>query len=241
MTTRLPTGAARSCLAVATFLLAGSAQALTFISPIGEPFHSPAGGKPPEEIWFAQADANHDGRMTRAEFLADAGRFFRVLDVNHDSVIGSEEVDRYEQEIAPEVSGFGTDDGGKAPRPRTRTRNPYQTDEAGDPEKDLPPAYDSRGVGASRFGYFDLPEPVAAMDLNFDRRVTPKEFADAAYQRFSLLDANHDGVLTLDELPRLGGARPDRRPPGGPEAGGGGRPGGGHRPPHMGQGGGGYR
>ena len=64
-----------------------------FISPMGEPFHTD-GATLPEAMWFAQADANHDGKLTRAEFTADAGRFFRALDVNHDNVIGQEEIDR---------------------------------------------------------------------------------------------------------------------------------------------------
>ena len=92
-------------LSLATGLLIGSgaAQALTFISPMGEPFRSKPGDKPPEELWFAQADRDGDGKITRAEFLADAGRFFQLLDVNHDREIGPEEIQHYEEDIAPEV------------------------------------------------------------------------------------------------------------------------------------------
>jgi len=205
MTTFLSTG--RLAARAAMLLCAGAAQALTFISPMGEPFHTD-GATLPEAVWFAQADANHDGKLTRAEFTADAGRFFRTLDVNHDTVIGQEEIDRYEHDVAPETSGYGDDDArGRAPRKRGKTHNPYQTDQAHSPEDDLPPAYDSTRTGASRFGYLDLPEPLVAMDINLDRRVTPKEFLDAAYQRFGLLDADHDGVLTVEELPRLSGGR----------------------------------
>lgn len=201
------TTAAKHLAIGAMLLCAGSASALTFISPMGEPFHTD-GATLPEAMWFAQADANHDGKLTRAEFAADAGRFFRALDVNHDNVIGQEEIDRYEREVAPETSGYGDDEArGRASRRRSKTHNPYQTDEAHSPEDDLPPPYDSTRTGASRFGYLDLPEPLVAMDINLDRRVAPKEFLDAAYQRFSLLDANHDGVLTQEELPRLGGGR----------------------------------
>jgi Ca2+-binding EF-hand superfamily protein len=189
-------------------LTAGSASALTFISPMGEPFHTDGGDKTPETLWFERVDANNDGKITRAEFTADAGRFFRALDVNHDNIIGPEEIDRYEQEIAPEASGFGDMEGrGRMARKRTKTHNPYQTDDAHSPEDDHSPPYDSTRTGASRFGYFDMPEPLVAMDINLDRRVTPKEFVDAAYQRFNLLDTNHDGVLTRDELPHLGGGR----------------------------------
>jgi hypothetical protein len=199
--------------AAAALLLAGSAQALTFISPMGEPFRTEAGGKAPEEMWFAQADANQDGRITLAEFLADAGRFFRLLDVNHDNQIGAEEIQRYEDDIAPETQG-GAIGGGGGRRKRVSRATASAADEDNKTDTYLarPESYDAATVGAARFSYLDLPEPVAAADVNFDRRVSPREYLDAARLRFQALDANQDGVLTRDELPRLGGGRLERRP-----------------------------
>ncbi|HMI18604.1 MAG TPA: hypothetical protein VK533_03580, partial [Sphingomonas sp.] len=92
---------------VSGLLAAHAAEARTFISPMGEPFRGMPDGKEPAEAWFAGADKNRDGKITRAEFFADAGRFFKALDVNHDNEIGPEEIDRYEQEVAPEVQTGG--------------------------------------------------------------------------------------------------------------------------------------
>jgi hypothetical protein len=64
--------------------------------------------------------------------------------------------------------------------------------------------------GAGRYGYIATPEPVAAADIDFDGRVTRAEFLSAASRRFSLLDANHDSVLTPRSLPKLM-ANHDRR------------------------------
>ena len=118
MTARLSTGIARFGAAAMILLLAGSAQALTFISPMGEPFRGTPDGKEPAEAWFAGADKNGDGKITRAEFFADAGRFFKTLDVNHDNEIGPEEIDRYEQEVAPEVQ-TGSFSGGASGAPHS--------------------------------------------------------------------------------------------------------------------------
>jgi hypothetical protein len=221
MTARLPICIARFGVAAMMPLLAGSAQALTFISPMGEPFRTQAGDKPPEEVWFERADKNGDGRITRAEFLADAGRFFMALDVNHNGEIGPEEIQRYEDDVAPEVMGFGEDlDGGGHARRHSGSVNRNSdaaldsegvtTSDSGDPSP--PELYDATGEGASRFSYLDLPEPVTAADTDFNRGVSPREFVAAANQRFDLLDANHDGVLTRDELPHLGGVRPAHGP-----------------------------
>jgi len=68
-----------------------------FISPMGEPFF----GTAPLAAWFAQADSNHDGSLALAEMQADADRFFGLLDTNHDGEIDPDEINHYEQVIAP--------------------------------------------------------------------------------------------------------------------------------------------
>jgi len=216
--------------AAAMLLLAGSAQALTFISPMGEPFRTQPGEKAPEEVWFERADANKDGKITLAEFMIDAGRFFRLLDVNHDGQVGAEEIQHYEDDIAPETLGGAGDlpaggqsgghgkrhGGGGSRRGRVSHDTAIAADEDNVTDTYLKPDehYDAANVGAARFSYLDLPEPVAAADVNFDRAVSPREYVDAARLRFDALDANHDGLLTRDELPHLGGGHFDHRPQG---------------------------
>ncbi|HEY5107604.1 MAG TPA: EF-hand domain-containing protein [Caulobacteraceae bacterium] len=74
-----------------------------FISPSGEPFRSPAGAAASFEAWFARVDTNHDGRIDKAEFEADAMAFFRKLDLSGDGVIDGSEIGAYEKTIAPEL------------------------------------------------------------------------------------------------------------------------------------------
>ena len=188
-----------------------------FISPMGEPFHTD-GSVSAAEMWFRGADANHDDRITPKEFVDDAMRFFKTLDLDHDHMIGPDEIENYESNVAPEIrvlSTYGdaslakTDDDGNVTDP------PYPT-----------------RLGAGRFGFLDAPEPVVTADLNFDRAISESEFQTVALKRFKQLDANGDGVLTRDELPKL-----DLHA--GRDHGGGGRGnggGGGHR-----RGGGGHR
>ena len=187
--------------AVATTPLVGGAD---FVSPMGEPVrsHDALSGA---EHWFAAADANHDGRLTLAEFRADAVRFFATLDVDHNHEIGPDEIERYESEVAPEIrviSTYGDASLAKTDDDGTVTDPPYPT-----------------RLGAGRFGYLDMPEPVVSADSNLDRAISPQEFDQAAQRRFAMLDTNGDGAITRDELPKLdatrGGGKKRRRGGGG--------------------------
>lgn len=209
-----------------------------FISPMGEPFR---GGDAPEKNWFAGADRDHDGRISRTEFTADAMRFFASLDLNHNGQIDPAEIDHYEQVIVPEIGG-GRDigDGGfpaSRPRPGGRPGGEHhggmgggrrggggaggpggegRSPQSGEPEGGSP-AYVFRASGAGRFGYLATPEPVSAADADLDRIVTAHEFVAAASRRFEILDQNGDGLIEPRELPALPGPHGGRgrhaRPP----------------------------
>jgi hypothetical protein len=191
---------------------------------MGEPFRQdgPGGGS---AAWFAQADRDHDGRLSRAEFRADADRFHALLDVNHDGEIDPAEIDRYETEIAPEIRVGASPDvamggGGRRGGP---PGGPGGGGPGGGPGGGGPgggggmmrggPGGGVRSFpqGAARYGYLDLPEPVVAADANFNRGVMLAEFRAAAERRFDLLDPDRDGFISQSELPMRGGGRGPRR------------------------------
>jgi Ca2+-binding EF-hand superfamily protein len=167
-----------------------------FIAPSGEPFRVPADQPYPVADWFARADANHDGKLTEAEFTADFLGFFAKLDRDQDGVIDAAELERYER-TTPELrtgsfagwsaasEGEGEDaDGNK----RARSLGSFMG--ANDPQ------------GAGRFNFLRIPEPVASMDTELKGRITRDQARDAADYRFSLLDDQHRGYLTLAGLPQ---------------------------------------
>ena len=183
-----------------------------FLSPAGQPFRASFGAPYPVATWFAEADTNHDGRLTRAEFRADAAAFFSQLDTNHDGVITGVEVQAYEQVVAPEIEpriidlhdGEGTDqnldlgDERNTSHPRTDDRHAHRMADA---QPGRTP--NSIGVqGAATYSLLNEPEPVTAADTAFDGRITLKEFLAAADRRFDRLDAKQLGYLTLASLPR---------------------------------------
>lgn len=168
-----------------------------FISPSGEPFRG-KGDEDQMASWFRQADADHDGKLTRAEFVADAQRFFGTLDQNNDGAIAGVEIDRYEYDIAPEISGLRPE--GARPDGAPPSQPPSKK-----PDKKTRKAMAARASlqGASRYGILDIPEPVTSPDADMNGRVTSAEYLAAINQRFVLLDTDKDGTLTFAELPKL--------------------------------------
>jgi hypothetical protein len=178
-----------ACLFVSAAAVAHAEPYQLFVSPMGEPFRAPASKPYPSAVWFAQADANHDGVVTREEFRADALRFFKTLDQNGDGKISDIEIHRYEQEIAPEIVAATID---------TSDQDPGE-DQNGDKKQATLSSYRQ---GASFYGMLNDPEPVRSADTDFNNKVTQDEWIAAADRRFkALLPEGKDG-LTLADLPR---------------------------------------
>lgn len=157
-------------------------RAQLFISPSGQPFRAPPGRPYPAAAWFAQADRDHDGRLTRAEFQADAAAWFKVLDVNADGEISMPEVTHWEEDLVPEItrSTFGGGRGGALKHNVIDTRN----------------------QGAAAYSVINEPHPIRGADADFSMRVSQAEWRAAADRRFDLLDVDKDGAIALAELPQ---------------------------------------
>ncbi|WP_293678206.1 hypothetical protein [uncultured Phenylobacterium sp.] len=153
-----------------------------FISPSGQPFRAPAGQPYPAAAWFAAADADHDGRLTRDEFRADAEAWFRTIDADADGEVSMPEVTRWEETIVPEITRatFGGYGGGALRRNRL----------------------DTRAQGAAGYSVVNEPHPIRGADADFSMGVSRAEWRAAADRRFDLLDEDKDGALLLAGLPR---------------------------------------
>lgn len=165
-----------------------------FISPAGEPFRAPRDQPYPVSSWFAGADADKDGRLTRPEFINDSLRFFDTLDADRNGVLDGFEIADYERKVAPEIlpgAARGvTFDAAPGGRPRAA------------PARGQPRPYGQGRSGAGLYGLINEVQPVMAADSDIDRRVTRAEAEAAAKDRFRILDEDADGALTLETLPR---------------------------------------
>jgi len=201
------------------------------------------------KVWFDQADANHDGKLTPAELLADHRLFFARLDSNHDGVIDGLEVADYEAKIAPEI--LAANDRASAAPPPVRAE-PDDTPGGiirrsepgggqaggrgggrggqGGPGGGAPSGGGSEGgglfgrggnyQGAARYGLLSEPEPIRSADIDTDFRVSLAEWDAASARRFSALDSAHHGYLAFTDMHRL---QPEARGAAGGQRGPGGR------------------
>ncbi|CAN5410900.1 hypothetical protein BH09PSE1_BH09PSE1_27220 [soil metagenome] len=190
-----------------------------FVSPFGEPFKADPGQPYPSAVWFARADANADGRLDHDEFQADGRRVFTGLDLNGDGVIGPDENAAYERSMEALFLG---QDGPRGPggpgmgggRPGGRDGGPGgmggpraglgegggQDDDGGGQQRrrtDRGPAVSPLSMA----NFLNVPQPVKAADTDTNQRITAREWSEVGDRWFGLLDANHDGALTLAELP----------------------------------------
>ena len=151
-----------------------------FISPAGEPFRAPPGQPYPVTAWFSGADANHDGALSRDEFLADSLRFFAVVDADRDGVIDGFEVSAYETRIAPEIIGgaapsmrrgpMGQGPGGGGGGPPGGGMGPGGGGgPSGGPRRSMG---SNMQPAAARYGLIAAPPPVLGADADFNRRIT---------------------------------------------------------------------
>jgi Ca2+-binding EF-hand superfamily protein len=184
--------------------------------------------------WFRQADADGDGKLTRDEFVADAVRFFQVLDTNHDGLIDGMELKAYETERVPEITeerggsqaggqtfqrsdgagqgGGGRGGGGRRGRRGGGGSSGGQRASGAGPGQGAPQA-----SGAAPYGLLGEREPVAAADLDLNSRITLANFKTKAGQRFVRLDVDGKGYLQLQDLPKTLAQHGGRRGRGGGE------------------------
>ena len=170
-----------------------------FIAPSGEPFRAGADAAYPVAVWFDGADSDRDGRLTRAEFLADANRYFTQLDSNGNGQLDAAEVDAYEAGVlAPLSQRRGA--GGPPPPGTSGASGPPPTGSRiarrpGGREAGLPP-------GAGLYGLINSPHPVKAADRDMNSRVDKAEWARTLSDRFAMLDGAKLGYLQLETLPK---------------------------------------
>ena len=173
-------------------------QRLLFVAPSGKPYRGEPGQPYPSAAWFADADTNHDGKLTRAEYRANFISYFDTLDTNHDGEIDPNEIEHYENDILPETHMTG---GGFAGYAASEAMSSASGDDSGS-DDNSPKQPPEQPGGASFFGFFHFAEPIVWMDTNFNRGISRDEFAAGADRSWRMLNPDGKPWLTPADLPK---------------------------------------
>ncbi len=147
-------------------------------------------------VWFAQADADRDGRLTLAELQADADRFFTTLDRDRSGEIDPQEMADYENNVAPEIKLYQPD---QDPRPRNRQQK-HDAKQAAKRRSDYAAPY-----GAGLYASLNIPEPVVSADLDPQPRRLARRAGDRRRQSLSRARYRAAGISPMTHwrnLPR---------------------------------------
>jgi Ca2+-binding EF-hand superfamily protein len=163
-------------------------------SPTGDPLNGGPLGRPtcPEAMkhWFARVDIKHDGAITPEEFINDAKAQFQRMDIDKNSYLVSEEVERfrlpYRDTAAEEKHAASADD--------------REDEQPSDGRHGRGHGGGGNGGGSEGGGNASVIDPVMSADTNLDYKVTLDEFLAYAQKTFKGLDADRDGKLSLTEV-----------------------------------------
>jgi hypothetical protein len=173
--------------------------------------------------WFARVDSNHDGAIDKAEFMADARRWFAEMDQDKNGYVTAGELATVrERKVplppAPPRRPDSDSSVSEGRMPSTRQRGDRFGDrlnagegqmgggqmgggQMGGARRDRPPSdLPDRAKSGLRNGVAGEPDPVMAADTNLDFKVTSLEWETYAASNFEELDRNHDGRLSPDEV-----------------------------------------
>lgn len=211
--------------ALASAAVGGGALAQNDAPVAPAPPHGGRGGG------MLQADANHDGSITRAEYQAWIDQRFAARDADHDGRIapgerqrggaagtGGRTVDQagFRRAALARFDRLDTNhDGTVDAQEQAAARELMRFRMAGRGGEHGPGM--GRGMGRGQGGG----RAMLAADTNNDGRISRDEFLAAARTRFDRMDTNHDGYIDQGERPargRHGMHGPDQAPPPAPPA-----------------------
>jgi len=169
---------------------------LLFAAAAAAPPASPSG---PGRVFLSPMGEPFAGRTAGEDGIVP---WFEGADRNHDGILSVDEI------TADAARFFGTLD--------TNHDGEIDPDEVAHYEQVIAPEVRTGSeIAMGRYALLQIPEPVTSADSDFNRGVSAKEFQAAAVARFRLLDFEHTGRLTRDELERIrhSAASAAQRPP----------------------------
>ncbi len=154
------------------------------------------GADGPRGGMMMQADANKDGKISKAEFTAALDARFAKMDVDGDGQLTSKDRDLMrEQRMDERFSRLDTDKNGELSKDELAAGQQARADkraEMGKGDAGRSKRHHRGMMGRGTMGGF--------ADANKDGAITKAEFTTGALAMFDRMDSNKDGFVTADEM-----------------------------------------
>ena len=198
-----------STVAVGSLFVGGlAASHLAFAQPGADGPRGPRGGM------MMQADANKDGKISKAELTTALDARFARMDVDKDGQLPSKDRDlKRQQRMDERFTKLDTDKNGQLSKTELAAGHEARADKRADMGKGEGRMGKGHHRGMMRYGG----KGGAMGDANKDGTVTKAEFTAGAMAMFDKADTNKDGFVTADEMKAgrqaMRGAWKDRKAP----------------------------
>lgn len=148
----------------------------------------PEGGPRGRGGMMAMADANKDGKISKAEATAAAQARFARMDADKDGQLTAKDRDlKRDQRLDERFAALDTDRNGQISKAEFTAGHEARAERRG-------------GPGGKRWGGRRHGGPGPMAEARKDGIVTRAEFLAGATERFDKADANKDGFVTADEM-----------------------------------------
>ncbi|ENN86369.1 calcium-binding protein EF-hand-containing protein [Rhizobium freirei PRF 81] len=188
-------------------LLVGAAAQVSFAAQGDEARDGQHGGRwhgprfSPEVVYvrmLKQFGQPGDTKVTRDEVKAGVDKVFDQIDTNHDGEITPGELRAYRQERIKEWKAERAKaDGDQAQNDQTKG-DQAQADDNGD---NGPRHHRPHGRFMHEAGFMRGMMLFHRIDKDENGQISKQEAEDAANKLFDRMDRNHDGVISLDDMP----------------------------------------
>jgi hypothetical protein len=141
----------------------------------------------------ANAQAQQQKPIPRADYVRTVDNRFNTIDANHDGKITKEELTAEQQRELQQAK-------------TTLTQQLQAKFKQLDTNKDGQLSLQEFVAATPPIRTSESPDQmIARLDSNHDGKISADEFRSPELAKFSKVDANHDGIVTPDELKRAGG------------------------------------
>ncbi|MDL2399107.1 calcium-binding protein [Rhizobium mayense] len=194
--------------ALSATLLVGAAAQASFAAPQGNDGMGGPGGRwhrphfSPEVAYvrmLKQFDTNGDMKITKDELKAGVDKIFDQIDTNKDGQITPAEIKAYRQERIKEWRA----ERAKAKGDDNKTDQAQAGDNKGDNNDDRSEhrRHDPRTHFVREAALIRGMLMFHRIDTDGNGQISKQEAEDAANKFFDRMDRNHDGVISLDDMP----------------------------------------